>query len=80
MYDLKTEALPDGNIRLEQSAGSLEESVIIDLHPIQIRLIRDAVTEGVTRNSNAERQRRYRQRQKAIVGADDMAVEGVAHE
>lgn len=39
MHDLSIEALPDGGIRLEQSAGSLGEPAVIDLHPMQVRLI-----------------------------------------
>lgn len=39
MYDLAIARGPDGCIRLEQSAGSLEEPAVIDLHPMQVRLI-----------------------------------------
>lgn len=39
MHDLGIEALPGGVIRLEQSAGSQDGAVFIDLHPCQLRLI-----------------------------------------
>lgn len=39
MFDLSIEFLLDGGIRLQQSAGSLEEPAVIDLHTCQIRLI-----------------------------------------
>jgi len=39
MYDLDIQINDDGSIRLSQSAGSLEEPSIIDLHPCQLRLV-----------------------------------------
>ncbi len=39
MHDLAIELQPDGHIRLEQEAGSLEGADTILLHPAQIRLI-----------------------------------------
>ncbi|MBI4999072.1 MAG: hypothetical protein HZC22_19655, partial [Rhodocyclales bacterium] len=38
MYDLSFEFLDDGTLRLEQSSGC-GETVLVDLHPAQLRLL-----------------------------------------
>jgi hypothetical protein len=64
MYDLKIEAMPDGLTRLEQDSGG--ETVIIDLHPVQIRLL--AERAGLYANTQPAVTNAHRRRFMALYG------------